>query len=141
MKKTIYRNGKGGYGSIVANKQYNQKMLHGAYTASALQACKMVVLKNKEYYSTGRGVPYNVLKDIIGQSAINYWINTKGWLVQVDGRVRADVGAINTLNARYSGTAPTFNNNRSALQLVASIMRTGGENDIGFQPSKYEIEA
>ena len=140
MKKTIYRNGKGGYGNIVATKEFKQKTLHGAYTACALSACGLVILKGKEYHSTGRGIPAGILSAIIGASAFNYWVNTKGWLESKDGRVRAASGAINTLNARYSGTGPTFNTNRAAIQLVASCMRIGGDGGMNYIPTPYEID-
>ena len=138
MKK-IYRNNKGGYGNLKATATLGKKAIESAYTTSALSAMGLVILKGREYYSTGRGTSAANIRAIMGDSAYNYWTNTKGWLELNDGLYRATAGAINTLNARYSGTGPTFNTSREALQIVASCMRMGGDGGINYMASEYII--
>lgn len=140
MTKSIYRNGKGGYGNLKGKGSMGVASIRAAYTSAALIACGLVSLKGKTYKATGRAVSRKALRDIIGASAFGYWLNTKGWIDQTGEGVKVNAQGVNTLNNRYAGTGPTYNTEREALRIVASCMRTGQDDGIGYQPSSYKID-
>ena len=141
MKKKVFRNGKGNYMGLKAGQGLKVNDVKSAYTAQSLMACGIAALKGKEFRATGRAIDKGMISALIGSSAVNHWLNTRGWLKVTGQGIALSADGVNALNARYAATAPAYNTNIKALRIVGHAMRTGDESGIGYNGQPFEIES
>ena len=134
-----YKNSKGkmatGYDGIIGEK--NQ----AAMTLSGFNILGMSKIKGNSVLKGEKARDIADIKMIMGKSAPGYWIRQK-LLKEVSKDVyQLTAEGLNVLTTRLIGKAKrrAFNTTIEAVRLVTSIMRKGGKNDIGFNPTKITI--
>lgn len=133
-----YKNSKGkvatGYQGI--RGEANQ----AAMTHASFSILGMATVKGKEVSRGNKARDLADLKMIMGTSAPAYWVR-EGLLEAVEGGYQLSKEGLSVLHTRLIGKAKrrAFNTTIEAVRLVTSIMRKGGKNDIGFNPTKITI--
>lgn len=140
-KKTVhvheYKNKSGkmvvGYQGIKGDKN------KAAVTHASFVILGMLKVKGNQLTKGDRERDLCDLKMVMGKTAPAYWIKQE-WIKGENGKFALTVKGLNVLTERFVGKSrPAYNTDRKAVQLVTSIMRKGGKNDIGFNPSIVKV--